>query len=306
MNKNNIKIGIMGSSQIQHIIPVLIESGYQVTNIQSIWQSNENKSVKGKEKLYRETIRDCDILYNIYSGNYFWAKASFAKLIGKKVITHWIGTDVLNATSGEVGYLGHPFIDHHFVCYEPLKNELQSIGIESTVLPIVPFNMDLSIDKMPDTHSVMIYMPDNKLDHYGYNDLRYVFESFPDVIFHIVANYGKGLEKYNNVIAHGWLDKNAMEKLYKEISIVIRFIKHDGLSMSVIEGLMKGKKVIWNNQYYGVIYADSKEAICSELKKILEMPPCPDIDVSNYVKSELSKENFNNIFDNVIKKVLGY
>ena len=67
MNKNNIKIGIMGSSQIQHIIPVLIESRYHVTNIQSIWQSNENKSVKGKEKLYRDTIRDCDILYNIYS-----------------------------------------------------------------------------------------------------------------------------------------------------------------------------------------------------------------------------------------------
>lgn len=304
MNKNNIKIGIMGSSQIQHIIPVLIESGYQVTNIQSIWQSNE--PVESKERLYRETIRDCDILYNIYSGNYFWAKASFAKLVGKKVITHWIGTDVLHAISGEVGYLGHPFIDHHFVCYEPLKKELQSIGIETTVLPIIPFNMDLSIDEMPDTHAVMIYMPDSRLEHYGYNELCYVFKSFPNVTFHIVANQGKGLEKYGNVITHGWLDKNAMEKLYKKISIVIRFIKHDGLSMSVIEGLIKGKKVIWNNQYYGVIYVDSKEAICSELEKILGTPPCPDIDTSNYVKKELSKENFNNVFDNVIKKVLEY
>lgn len=303
MTCNNIRIGIMGSNQIKHIIPLLTESGYQVTNIQTIFSSDKTK--EQKEELYRKTICECDLLYNVYSGNYFWAKASFAKLAGKKVITHWIGTDVLNAISGEVGFLGHPFIDHHFVCFEPLKKELQLIGIESTILPIVPFNMSLAVDKMPDSHAVMIYMPENNLDHYGYSDLCYVFEQFPNLPFHIVANSGGEtiFGKYRNVTAHGWLNEETMERLYKEISIVLRFTKHDGLSMSVIESLIKGKKVIWNNQYHGVIYANSKEAICKELKEILKTPPYSDFSVSNYVKNDLSKQNIRQIFDNVVQKI---
>lgn len=303
MKSNNIKIGVMGSNQIDHIIPLLIESGYQVTNIQNIFSSDKTK--EEKEEMYRRMIKECDLLYNVYSGNYFWAKASFAKLIGKKVITHWIGSDVLNAITGEVGYLGHSFIDHHFVCYEPLKTELQSIGIETTVLPIVPFNVNLTLGKMPDTHAVMIYMPENRLEHYGYSELCYVFEQFPDLPFHIVANSGGGaiFEKYRNVTAHGWLDENAMEELYEKVSIVLRFIKHDGLSMSVIEGLIKGKKVIWNNQYHGVIYAESREAVCTELREILKTPPYLDTNVSNYVKNELSKDKIRQIFDEEIQKI---
>lgn len=146
MKKNDITIGVMGSDQINHIIPVLEETGYHVINIQDIWMGKEETFKK--EAKYREIIGTCDVLYNVYSGNYFWAKASYAKLIGKKVINHWIGTDVLHAVGGEVGYLGHPFIDHHFVCYEPLKDELQTIGIESTVLPIIPFNMEGVSQKM--------------------------------------------------------------------------------------------------------------------------------------------------------------
>lgn len=303
MKRSNIRIAVMGSSQIEHIIPLLSESGYHVTDIQTIFSSNKTK--EEKEELYRKAISESDMLYNVYSGNFFWAKASYAKLIGKKVITHWIGTDVLNAISGEVGFLGHSLVDHHFSCYEPLKKELQLIGIQSTVLPIVPFNMNLTIGKMPDTHGVMIYMPENRLEHYGYSELCYVFEQFPNLQFHIVANSGEGaiFEKYRNVTAHGWLDMEAMEELYEKISIVIRFIKHDGLSMSVIEGLIKGKKVIWNNRYHGVVYAETKEAICNELKEILKISPYTDIDVSNYVKDVLSKEKIRHVFEETIDRI---
>ncbi|MCI9336284.1 MAG: glycosyltransferase family 4 protein [Lachnospiraceae bacterium] len=302
MKRNDIKIAVMGSSQIEHIIPILIESGYQVTNIQNIFSSNKSK--EEKELLYRKVISECDMLYNVYSGSYFWAKASYAKLIGKKVVTHWIGTDVLNAISGEVGFLGHPFIDCHFVCFEPLKEELQSIGIKATVLPIVPFNMNLSVGKMPDTHAVMIYMPEHRLEHYGYKELCYVFEQFPNVPFHIVANSGGEIfKKYGNVTAHGWLDKERMEALYDKVSIVVRFIKHDGLSMSVIEGLIKGKKVIWNNRYYGVAFAESKEAVCRELKEILKTSPYIDSNVSRYVKNELSKDKIRQIFDDAVENI---
>lgn len=303
MRCNDIRVGIMGSSQLEHIIPMLIELGYQVTNLQAIFSSDKSK--EEKEELYRKKVSECDILYNIYSGAFFWAKASYAKLIGKKVITHWIGSDVLNALSGEVGFLGHSFIDYHFVCFEPLKEELQTIGIQSSVLPIVPFNMNLTVGRMPDTHAVMIYMPENSLEHYGYSELCYVFECFPDLPFHIVSNSGGTIfEKYGNVTAHGWLDREMMDELYDKISIVIRFTKHDGLSMSVIEGLIKGKKVIWNNRYHGVVYAESKVAICKELAEILKTPPSPDTCMSDYVKNELSRENIKQIFDEAVQKVL--
>ena len=46
MKRSNIRIAVMGSSQIEHIIPLLSESGYHVTDIQTIFSSNKTKEEK--------------------------------------------------------------------------------------------------------------------------------------------------------------------------------------------------------------------------------------------------------------------
>ncbi len=297
--KNKLTIGIMGTSQYKHLVPVFEEYEYQVVDLQEIFDSNMDKLMK--EKVFRDKLQYCDLLYNLFSGNHFWAKASYAKSVGKKVFTHWIGTDALDAIEGRLGYLGAHFIDHNFSCYEGITQELLQVGINTTVLPIIPFDMELALTTMPTKHAVMIYIPENRLDHYGYSESCVLFERFPNVEFHIVANSNTDLfKKFKNVIVHGRLSHSEMDTLYKSISILVRWIKHDGLSMSVIEALAKGKEVIWNFPYRGVNYVKSVEEMCAALGQIVSRPPVINIEASKYVCEKLTKENFIDEFERVL------
>lgn len=292
----------MGSSQYKHLIPVLEEGGYDVIDIQKIWELKI--AYAEKEDQFRKMISKCDILYNLYSGNSFWAKASYVKELGKKVITHWIGTDALDAIEGRLGYLGHSFIDHNFSCYEPIQKELMTIGVETTVLPIIPFNMNMKIGPLPNEHAVLIYMPENRLEHYGYKECCSLFKKFPTLPFHLVGNDNKELfEEYKNVCVHGWLTLEEMDKLYERITILVRYIKHDGLSMSVIEALAKGKKVIWNYSYTGVNSVNSEEALCRELGRIISEKPKINKKICEYISQELSRERFMSEFNRVIEEI---
>ena len=67
------------------------------------------------------------------------------KLLGKKVIVHWIGSDVLHATSNREGTfntllqkIAYKTVDMHLVDFEPLANELKLLGIEAKVVPLMP------------------------------------------------------------------------------------------------------------------------------------------------------------------------
>ena len=67
------------------------------------------------------------------------------KLFGKKVIIHWIGSDVLYATSGEgsaldriVRSIAYRMVDLHLAVSQALADDLKSLGIEALVVPLVP------------------------------------------------------------------------------------------------------------------------------------------------------------------------
>ena len=300
---SGITIGCMGSDQYRQLIPVFEEYGYSIIDLQNIF--NSGLSFDEKERKFRNEMDKCDVLYNLYSGNSFWAKASYVKSIGKKVVTHWIGTDALDAIEGRVGYLGHSYLDHNFSCYDGIARELENIGIKTTVLPIIPFDMELSLAQNASEHSVLIYMPEERLDHYGYNESCELFRKFQNLKFHIVANANKNLFfKYPNVEVHGYLSHDQMDRLYDKVSVLIRWIKHDGLSMSVIEALIKGKRVIWNFPYDGVVYVRSVDEMINSLSEIISVPPTLDENVSRKTRERLSKEAFMKEFNCVMEKVL--
>ena len=107
---------------------------FEIINIQDVW--NSDKDEKEKERLYRAAIEESDILFNVHTGLFFWAKASYAKLKGKKVVTYWDGDDLSKAINGYNGYLGHQKIDIHLAMSEKIREGLETIGIYSVVLPV--------------------------------------------------------------------------------------------------------------------------------------------------------------------------
>ena len=88
-----MKIWFLGSSQTKHIEKVFLHCGYEVLN-----PNNKQKGILGKfETLFK--LLKCDVIYCVggvdVSENFFYRMAALFK---KKIIVHWIGTDVLTYT----------------------------------------------------------------------------------------------------------------------------------------------------------------------------------------------------------------
>ena len=114
-NNSNLIIGIMGQHQIQHIIPVLKEK-YDVKDLRNNCNGKISKHIK-----WLQSIKKVDVVYNVSTSNHFWIQAKIAKLMHKKVITHWIGTDVLHVTEGRTDPNRLKIVDKHLVCFAELK-----------------------------------------------------------------------------------------------------------------------------------------------------------------------------------------
>lgn len=293
-----LTIGIMGTNQIQHIIPIL-EKKYDVINLQKNWDEGSSKITKTIR--YIKQIRKVDVLYNIYTGPTFWKKARIAKLFKKKVVSHWIGSDAREAEEGKTNFKKLSCVDKFVSCFLPLSEQLEKYGIKTSILPIIPLNLDFNICKMPATHRVLIYMPEGSEQYYGYNEISRVFPVFPKIEFVVVANNNKEMfSPYKNVDVRGYLKTKEMEQLYNEISIVLRIHINDGLSMSVLEGMAKGKRIIWNYQFPYCLPGATTEEIVASLKELTTNDPIPDIEGHNYIVNNYNEKTFMDEFDKII------
>ncbi len=109
-----------------------LEKVYEVINFQDVWSSSIDD--RKKELMYRESMDGADLLFNYHTGLFFWAKASYAKLHNKFVVTCWDGDDVNKIITCQNGYLGHQMIDLHIALNKEVKTSLDNLGIASTLL----------------------------------------------------------------------------------------------------------------------------------------------------------------------------
>lgn len=292
-------IGIMGTSQINHIAPAL-EEKYEVVNLQQTIDDQSSSKVKRLGR-YLEQLSNVDVLYNVFTGPRFWQFALLAKLMGKRVVTHWIGSDVRLASEGRTKLNGLRLVDRHLVCFEPLQEDLARLGIDARVLPIVPFGMTFDICEMPEKHSAIIYLPEGKEELYGLQELDKVFPLFPDLDFYIVANGRSELfREHENVYALGMLSLDEMADLYSRSSVLIRIHLSDGLSMMVLEALGKGKSVIWDHEFPYVLPGKNANEISASLKEATAIPPAARKDAHDFIAEHYSKRAFMESFDSLV------
>ena len=89
-----------------------------------------------------------------------------ARIFRKKVILHWIGTDVYNYTHKLVSSKPYTGNVSHVAGSPLLRDELKAVGIDAKVIPIIPFGMKLELMEMPEKHAALVYLPKGKEDFY--------------------------------------------------------------------------------------------------------------------------------------------
>lgn len=300
-----MKIGFMGSNtQVINIINMLKKKNIECINLNEIIKDkNERRIIK----LYKfiKAIKDIDIIYNIYNNFSIYKFFFIAKMFGVKTLNHWIGSDVLDAEKRKKNYIfNNSLVDLNLSCSLHIKKEIENLGVDSKVLPIIPFNIEYKIYKMPDKHRVLVYLPSDKENFYGIDYIKKLSNKYSDIKFYIVGNDKRDLICSENVEFKGNVSYEEMEKIYRKTSILIRMPKHDGLSLMVLEALGKGKEVIYNYSFPGTNLAKNQEQLEEKFEKIVNFPPEINDEGYNYVTENLNHEIISRKLVNIFKGVL--
>lgn len=301
------KVLLMGSTQTKHIVKLFEENHIQCIDTNDERYKEEIRNLNGLFRKYFILIMllQCNIVYCVGGVSKYNKIVVWAKILRKKMIIHWIGTDVLLAIeAAEKGLKFHKG-DIELAGSELLVEELKGIGIKACRIPIVPFNSKFSLKKYPEKHSVLVYLPEGREEFYGRKIIKELAMREPDILFHIVANNGMEDLKNDNVIFHGFLNSEEMERLYEEITILVRYPEHDGMSMMVIEALGMGKHVLYKYKHPYVETPKSEEIsdIYESFKNIIDKPISINKEGHDFVEKFYSSENImelynkNHIFD---------
>jgi glycosyltransferase involved in cell wall biosynthesis len=206
-----------------------------------------------------------DVVY-LVGGDIYSSKLIDISLWARKnVIMHWIGSDVLTAVKKFHGSkINSKYIKmvRHFSEIEWIYEELKSIGIESEIVKIAAIE-HVEEEKIPELFSVLTYIGKGREVFYGIESIIMLAYDFPNIKFVVagISNYASHADLPANIIFIGWVDDMTIH--YKNSSIYLRLVEHDGLAFSVLEALSMGRYVGYTQKLpatkYVKTYDDLKE-----------------------------------------------
>lgn len=299
MKKNkesNIIIGLVCyDTQKEQLKNMLVDDNIKVIDL------NYNGKSKIKKLCFiLKRIRKINLLYFGYGCYRINPYLRIAKIYKKKVISHWIGSDVLKAQ--ELGNLKsvQSYIDCNLTCSPIIKEELLELKIESKEIPILPMNMSEEYSALPAKHGVIMYLPKGNEKFYGISYLEYAAKEFKDLDFYIVGNDNDSIN-LKNVHFLGKIPKEKMFELYDKTSILIRLPEHDGLSLMLLEALVKGKEVIYCYDFPHTVRVTNNNELKEAIINIISNVPKYNEKGHNYI---LEQYNLHDIKERLKEIVL--
>lgn len=297
-----LTVGLLGNS-IRGLIAHSVESaGYDTKwRIVDLEPSRaiQEKCDKGsfvakiRKRLYiAKAIAEIDVLCVVYVSSKSLLYARIAHTLGKKVVYYWLGSDVYSLLKGELKESvarGKGIVDLHLAYGANLVEELAPFGVSAKVL-VTPATLSEVLSPMPSRHSVLLSIPDARKDFYGYEPLIRLVKDFPDVPFHAVRTAQPDLYDLPNIVVEGVLSPEEMEKVFDEVSIVIRYPEHDGTSLILMESLFKGKYLISKHEFPHAVLARTYEELVEALSEALKRPLEPSLDNHEYANNYFTQK----------------
>jgi len=241
-------IALIGNTHFGLILTKQLNE-YDTNNSYKFYNTNESKLDKIKFALNLPFI---DVVYSISASIRDGGALNLALKFNKKVVQHFIGSDVLSA---QIDFknknINQKLIEHsHYLCeVNWIQDELNEINISSEVKALMVYEKFLK-PKLFKEFSVLTYMGKGKEQFYGIEDFIKLAQDFPTIQFKIA-----GIESYvnlpENIRCLGWIDM--MDELQNS-TVFIRNAKHDGLGFSVIEALSLGRVTFYNYDFPYVNY----------------------------------------------------
>ena len=248
-----------------------------------VWQGHHSEvfQPKGRLQLTKWLLsgrwRRYDVIYHVGGPSTDWPANLVISLVGKPVVWHWIGSDVLryikqlqvlNWRERIMVFLARTSKIHLSDSPE-LAEELQTLGIQAKMIRLLPEKIDVEMVPLPETVTVLSYWSDGHKLFYGGDIVLQLAQDFPEIEFIILGATQDDTPEPNNVKFLGRLED--IEPVYARSSVLIRLPAHDSLSAMVLEMLARGRYIIYNKPlphcHLAHDYATAKKALTEIIQK---------------------------------------
>ncbi|GAB4447558.1 MAG: hypothetical protein Fur0028_02510 [Bacteroidales bacterium] len=239
----------------------------------------------------------CHTVYSINGTIDHSFAISLALKLKKKVVFHWVGSDVKTAQKAysENNY-NKKFIEKtiHLTDTPWYLNDLNKIGIKAHFQPLIVLKKTEEKQPFPALFSALIYIPQNSQEFYGIHTLKSIAEKLHDIQFDVIGTEKPIIPMPKNVMLHGWV-KNTRTYI-QNACVCLRFPKHDGLSFFVLESLSHQRYVIYNQKLDFTIYVKNEDEIMEQILRLKERFDKGELkenyEASLWVEKNFSADNF--------------
>lgn len=189
---------------------------------------------------------------------------------GVPVIMNWVGTDVLKSIEAfKSGNYRKDYISKaiHFCEVSWIKDELKQIGVEAEIVNFAAFDKKYDATISPNKQfTALTYIPEKRSQFYGMLSILKIAEKVPEIQFVIAGTTANDFQPLPaNVTALGWVSN--MNEVFDDAHVCIRFPEHDGLSTFILEGLARGKQVIYKYPFDYCQVAKDEQELFERLKE---------------------------------------
>lgn len=232
---------------------------------------------------------------------------SYALLLKKRVVMHWVGSDVLAAKNDYLkNRYNSSFINKclHLTDTPWFVDELAKIGIKAQYLPLMNFSSSYSSylkESLPQKFKVLIYIHQNNQIFYGLNRIAKIATQLNDIEFHVIGTKEPIVECPSNMFFHGWVKDT--ENYILDSVVCIRIPEHDGLSFFVLESLYHKRYVLYNCPLPYTDFVLTDEDIIAKLNQYKQLYDSKQLSLNDaaslWVQQQFSEKN---IYE--LKKIL--
>ena len=256
---------------------------------------------------YLKEILTADVLHSINGTIEKSMVIELALKLKKKVIMHWVGTDLLQAEKAFAeGKFKAQFIEKpiHLTDTPWFVERLKKLNIaQAEFIPLKGFPAELQPSSLPQHFSVLCYLPENRAEFYGIQQAIEIATALPDVTFNWV-----GIEnwKHNlpaNIHMHGWIDN--MSEFIRNTVVSLRMPQADGLSFFVLENLYQGRYVAYNQNFEHSYTSVSTEDFVQYIRKLKDRFEAEQLE-ANHTGAQAVQEQFaeKKVYSKIIAKYL--